>query len=1332
MMDSLDINSVNELNNHQDIITDFDLFSYKEEGRDNIFLPQKENDRDSISLINSSEFSCVLVSKNNINNEKEDINGSVIEESCGKGSIPFIKGNDSCNDDNISRVEKEDSKIMYSYNEANKKNNKAGSKIIRENENEKIKSIEQRNDITYDISQNSFESSLHWHSITTEKKRKKNKENKEGNNSTTSIKRNVNSDCKLVSNVSEIEKTIFNIREDTVTNENLSHPTLSSSSSVLPSQLQSKVVCCDDFSTVPQEILEDIKNYNELRLEEYQNKMIDKRKKQKANKKTSSSYQNSTSLNTSFTNSSIIRTTNIPYITKSKVGKFNYKKMLDSSIPSKIILESNNKENRINAGNDNTSNEYDRNTNASNDMLNEYDRNINASNDMLNEYDRNINALNDMSNGNETFNYQANTSLNNGKKKENKFSKKKGLDSNIYEKAFIDGKSFNSSEREEYQNKGFLIQNNLDHSSTNSSKELINSINKFKNKSNEEGILMEPSNDNDLNENLKLSNEIEQNNTKINQNTNSINESMESIKEDMENNIEINKAMKSVKELTENTIELNENYLKEEEEPSIKELTVCKDHSSEINSDITSNEEITISSNISTNFKRDNEKIVSIYDKDKIERIRKDVSLIQPPPQMEYKEQESKTYDTMDYQEYFSDSNPNDTHKYDHCNIKLLENYAEQDYQKEIANFQLWLQKKNQIEHEKKLELIKSRNELLFLTTQTSHNNYRILQSSEKHHKLVSKDNENYSHCSKDTEEAIKKRKEKNEKAYNDWLKDKLVQEKEKNIQALDMKMKQIERDKEELAMKEKIEKRKKERLKEWMNNKIELEKKKKRMEEKQEKAKELREEKQKQMDANKFKEWCQRKEQEKKKFKGKDLKEKFHVVNHHNEWIDPKNVPASTDETSSSKPQLSQSESVYCSKSDLYKGHNLGKSKGFLSSVSMSNSINGGLVINYKDSNLFTDSEKKLFSNDTQKTVKKKKKNKKNKKVNGSYGEGIFGDYDDTSENNNKNNKNKAISKKIDGNDDESQKKKKKNTLSSNATISSCTKSPIPPKNQNLPPSLFDDFKKYDQYPDFKRKYPLLVGNAGLEMLLLEQKELMDEEKKRGVSSKIPLSRQNIQITGRKDDVNFINLLLKGNISFQLDDGKADSTKVFFSSPISSQKTENKDKIKKKGNTKKKGQSNVSSVANVVSSTVSWKRKASLSSGYSNAALSSQKNSISAKRKSSVDPPKTKSIKDLIDPSLLQFLIHHQNLDYHKMCKEIKEKLLEDHIYSIVFNNPHSQFEKDEATLHSKYHTTRQCLSDLFQNKPYLENLLKSLSSSPSPSLTTSLSSPPSPSLTT
>jgi len=537
--------------------------------------------------------------------------------------------------------------------------------------------------------------------------------------------------------------------------------------------------------------------------------------------------------------------------------------------------------------------------------------------------------------------------------------------------------------------------------------------------------------------------------------------------------------------------------------------------------------------------------------------------------------------------------------------------------------------------------------------------------------------------------EMTKERKEKNDKAYNDWLNEKLSKEKEKKIQDKNKKMEQLEKEKKDIEMKNKMDQRRNEKLDEWFNTKKEQEKNKKKLEEKHKKEEELKKEKQKQMENDNFKAWCQKKDQEKRNLKGKNLEVKFHVAEHTEAWVDPNAPPK---ENPPIVRDASQTTSLQSSRLCLYKSKSKirNKGKGLLSATSMSDSICGSLVINYKDINLFSDSEKKLFTKHGNKSAKKKK-SKKNNKVNGSYGNGIFGEYDAPLN---------KINKRTSFNSTSSSSKESSTSVnnSSSLTSSNTTKSSSSKKNQNLPPSLFEDYKKYENYPDFKRKYPLLIGNAGLEMLLLEQIELQNEEKRRGIPSKLALTHQVIQITGRKNTNPNMNLPLKGNISFNLASGSSYND----ASSASSSSTSRKD-ISGKKEGKKKSQMNL--CPNI-------KRRASnISSCSSSSSLS--RSSLNIAKNKSKTIPETKPVKDLIDPSLLQYLIENQNLEYHTMCKVIKEKLLEDHITSIIANDDgKTKNEREEELLNSKYHTTRQRLSDLFQNKVYLENLLKSLSS--------------------
>lgn len=612
--------------------------------------------------------------------------------------------------------------------------------------------------------------------------------------------------------------------------------------------------------------------------------------------------------------------------------------------------------------------------------------------------------------------------------------------------------------------------------------------------------------------------------------------------------------------------------------------------------------------------------------------------------------------------------------------IRLLENYAEQDYQKRVNNFQEWLQKKEK-DRKKKLKSTK---------TKRNGKNYSSSIKSpttpyETFQDKISYDMSSPIHTTINTKKT-KERQEKNEEVYKNWLNNKISQEKEKKNMAMSEKLQKLENEKKEILEKSIKEKKNKEKLDEWMKMKNEEEQKKKKEMETTLKEKELLKEQKKQMDEENFKAWCQKKEHEKHKHQGKNHQEIQQIAIREKEWIDP-NAPEEI------PSDVIQSNSTKSSKNSLYKERSISKSKsinkskskskGLYSTVSMIDSVNGGggLIINYKDSALFTESEKQLFSNNGKKSRKKKKsKNKKknaNEDVTGSYCEGIYGDYE----------------KK------ENRGSNSSNAFSSMSSTTINTTSRITPKhtnshkNINAPPSLFNDYKKYENYPDFKRKYPLLIGNAGLEMLLLEQNELKKEEKERGIPpSKSALVNQVIQITGRKDDAMVNN---KNNITFSIDNNNPENPNGSTTDPTSGSSIKKTDTGNHGNPTSYRGNSIPLTKRNSI---VSVKR----------ASVSRRKSS------SHIQVPKPKTIQDLINPSLLKFLMENQNLDYHEMCKTIRTKVLEDHVQSILSNydDGKSQQERDEELLNSSYHTTRQRLSDLFQNKLYLENLLKTLSS--------------------
>jgi len=511
-------------------------------------------------------------------------------------------------------------------------------------------------------------------------------------------------------------------------------------------------------------------------------------------------------------------------------------------------------------------------------------------------------------------------------------------------------------------------------------------------------------------------------------------------------------------------------------------------------------------------------------------------------------------------------------------------------------------------------------------------------------------------------------------------------------------KINQLEQEKKEALINQSIEKKKKERYEQWIKDKNEelLMKKKKKEEEKKEE--ELKKEKQKQMNYENFKAWCMKKNQEKENCKNKNFQEINHIIVHSTEWIGPTDQesippdPNSVHKSNSSiNSSISKSSLLYRTRSlRKSRSKNKSKSRGLLSrTMSTMDTIygNNGLIINYKDHNLFTDSEKQLFSEYSKKKSKDKKK--KNGKSRGSYGDGIYGDY----------NKN-AVATSTTGKCTSSVKK-------------SSSPNPNNKKNINAPPSLFDDYKKYQDYPNFQRKYPLLIGNAGLEMLLLQQKELQKEEKEKGIPSKFVLTHQIIQITGKKDNDITNNMTKNNNISFNINTNTENDN-----STIKKKKKENNkhlnEKSSKEAKKKINSKTSISSISTSFfesNSTISEKRN----TRKCNRKVPSRKNSISSRRNSIIASPKNKldkPIEELIDPSLLQFLIKNHNIDNHEMCQIIKNKLLEDHVSSIISNNDNKTSEENfEELLNSSYHTNRQRLSDLFQNKIYLENLLKVMS---------------------
>lgn len=1222
-------------------------------------------------------------SDDDINNDSvEDFDHLIYENPNGKNleKTNYLIVDDSY--DNYNNINKNDifidnnnPKIFYGSDIDNEHSyNQYEKRIKTGNENEeKDKSVGQI-EIGNDITQNSFESSLYWSPMKRENK-KKNDKLKYKENPTPKIKMKsvISSERQLLTNINDIEKTIFNIRNDSIKNENKFNK-----ASMIPGE-QSKVVCCEDFSSVPQEILEDIKNYNELRLEEYQQKMTERKMKQKANKRVSS-LQNSPNSNSFPINPSKKMICMSPFI-KNKVRKSNNEKKLDqrqddphknhknisllsSENMCKNILKHNSKENNIDRNEIIDNNNMDKNYNNIN--KNKSCNNYNTTDTTFEDEDKvssnnESNGIAHEKNDNNQFN---NNIVDISYDKENIEQRNEDLlDYSVDIISFTNKKlsDNNSNIKEKNQTNDTIVLENLDNSTIDS--KLSNEINRKSN--------ITINTDTGLNEPIKPSKELVNNNKDLSA-------IIKSSKEVIKNNEKVFETIKSTKELINNNRESNKDII------PIKEQT---------DSNIQLNEDIKVTKSNEENKKKLNEDIKPVEFKDNNEELNKDIiSTKECEDKNEKLEISDKKFESNHDVETSEEETDYDYTKTSENDIKLLEAYAEQDYQKEIDNFQFWLQKKNEIDQKKKLELQKNKN---YLSSMLQANNCDSSHLTKVNHLMSNSETDFHDTHIIKIEGKTKERKEKNEKAYKDWLNDKISQEKEKKIKAMSKKIKQLEKEKEEIKLKDKIEERKKEKLKEWMKEKKEQEKNKKKEEEKLEKEEKLKKIKKKQKDDENFREWCHKKEQEKKKLKGKNLEEKFHIAMHTKEWIDP-NAPE--EEISPIVPASSQPESIQNSKNSLYKGHSLYKSKsrckskGLFSTLSMSGSVYGGLVINYKDSNLFTDSEKKLFTKNAKKTVKKKK-SKKNNKVNGSYGDGIYGDYD-TSENK----KNKVvsfISKEIASTTNVNS--------SSSATPSNHTKLPSSNKNQNYPPSLFEDYKKYENYPDFKRKYPLLVGNAGLEMLLLEQKELLNEEKRKGVPSKAALAHQLIQITGKKDDLRYTNLPLKNNISFHLEDEGSPET--------ISQATPRKTSVNVNG--RRKSQTNFSSSTNSNSSSASLKRKSSTNSHASS--VSSRKNStIASRRKSSSHVPVQKVIpvKNIIDPSLLQFLIEHQKLDYKEMCKTIKDKLLEDHIPSIISNDDgKTRYEREEELMNASYHTTRQRKSDLFQNKEYLENLIKSLS---------------------
>ncbi|ORX77603.1 hypothetical protein BCR32DRAFT_247822 [Anaeromyces robustus] len=918
---------------------------------------------------------------------------------------------------------------------------------------------------------------------------------------------------RIVTNIDEIEKTIFNIRKDSIKNGNLLNENKPISiqnqqhhyqqQQQQQQDKQPKIVCYHDFSTVPQEILDDIKNYNDLKFEEYNHKINERKIKQNTNKKIIHKMKDSNE------NSNLLfdPTKEFIYLSPFTKSKINGKRNYDSS----MIEKSTNIKTKTSSSLPTTSNPNIENDN--NKLSNEnYDFENDNQKENINNYNNSKSDLNLMNNNIENNN--------------NNFS---------FERK-------NPKYIEDLNEIKPILENNTDVKNRNN----INNTEKISNSNYYDEKINKVKNSNqDIPINLNSEEKSNEDNLLKTQSTGNSNDAI------MMNNV-----------MVENSIIVSENNNKK-----------------------------------------------SYIDKELIE------------------------------------NNMNQRNKEEE--IKLLENYAELDYQKEIENYQSWLHKKNQLKiKEKQLKNMKHKdNEKTLILSPNNNNN----NNNNNSYNTIKKNYHQNGSIIKITGKT-KERKEKNEKAYNNWLNAKIAQEKEKKILAMSNKIKQLENEKSDIIQKGIKEKRKIEKLNEWMKTKKLEEIKKRKEKEKEEKEKILIKEKQKQLDKDNFEAWCQKKKQEKQKYKGKSFQEIHHIVNHSKEWIDSTNESEVDVKKSISSLILSTSSlknlstnKIKSSQSfksiDSYKGRSLSsknhknksksKSKSFLSkskSRSIMGSINGGLVINFKDINLFTDSEKQLFSKNNNQKNKKEKSKKKDKKLidSDSYGNGIYGVYDDVNNNNNNNNN------KNNNDDDDSQKNDtniKKQTSNNN-------------KNINAPPSLFDDYKKYENYPNFKRKYPLLIGNAGKEMLLLEQKELQKKEKQRNISLKFALDHQNSQITGRKD------------------------------SSLSDNNNNN----------------NNNNNSNIISSSTSGSiitRRKSFVGGHNRRSSVASVN----RKKSNVYIPKIKPIESLIDPSLLKFLIENQNLNIN----EIKD---------------------EELLINSNYHTSRQRLSDLFQNKLYLENLLKILSS--------------------
>jgi len=331
-------------------------------------------------------------------------------------------------------------------------------------------------------------------------------------------------------------------------------------------------------------------------------------------------------------------------------------------------------------------------------------------------------------------------------------------------------------------------------------------------------------------------------------------------------------------------------------------------------------DEITPSKHIENMNENLNEEVISTKEPTKNQEIhpKKEISIngneVDQKDEILFKEIVSEEPKDADTEDSLKESPSNE--------IKLIENYAEQDYHKEVDNFQSWLQKKNENEHKKK----SAKNKKGGLNTPKGNN-----------HKLMS-DYKNNIHNEPiiNKKEMTKERKEKNDKAYNDWLNEKLSKEKEKKIQDKNKKMEQLEKEKKDIEMKNKMDQRRNEKLDEWFNTKKEQEKNKKKLEEKHKKEEELKKEKQKQMENDNFKAWCQKKDQEKRNLKGKNLEVKFHVAEHTEAWVDPNAPPK---ENPPIVRDASQTTSLQSSRLCLYKSKSKirNKGKGLLSATSMS-----------------------------------------------------------------------------------------------------------------------------------------------------------------------------------------------------------------------------------------------------------------------------------------------------------------------------------------------------------------------------------------------------------